>query len=171
MRKGKIINNKKGFSIIPAILILAGILVVAGGVTYFMKKGKNESIQPKVQTAQEQHIDETKDWKTYNSSKYGFEFKYPQSYVLESDSDTIILKPQNINAIFRIDVLPGSKQDFSKFEVFGKTIDGLNIYLGESMPPSYTYLVIKNNMWFSFGFDNIDQKELSNILNTLKFIK
>ena len=57
-------KNTKGF--VNIIVIIAVLVVIAGGVYFVTKKSSVGN--------------DIADWKTYHSEKYGFEFKYPASW-------------------------------------------------------------------------------------------
>ena len=61
-------NGAGGFSAIILVVII--VLAVVGGGLVAWKLG---------------WIDETANWKTYTNDDYGFEFKYPQAWELNSD--------------------------------------------------------------------------------------
>jgi len=61
-------SSQSGFSAIILVVII--VLVVVGGGLVAWKQG---------------WINETANWKTYTNSDYGFEFKYPQTWELNSD--------------------------------------------------------------------------------------
>lgn len=73
--------NQKGF-IKDVIIIVLAILLLGGGYFYFSKKpayapAGSSNIDQKV-------ADETADWKVYTDIKWGFSFKYPENYRLNS---------------------------------------------------------------------------------------
>jgi preprotein translocase subunit YajC len=94
-------KNNKGIAPILTVLIIVGVLVLGGGIYYFLVRNP----QKPVACTQEVKIcpdgsavgrtgpncefppcpDQTADWKTYADSDYGFEFKYPQTWELNSD--------------------------------------------------------------------------------------
>jgi len=59
-------KNNKGVAPILMVLIIVGVLALGGGIYYFLVKN-------------------SQNWKTYTNSDYGFEFKYPQTWQLNSD--------------------------------------------------------------------------------------
>ena len=65
---------------ITIIIVLAVVLI--GGIFsyqyYYLPKQENQTEIPEIKTPEIQK-DETADWKTYRSEKYGFEVKYPSS--------------------------------------------------------------------------------------------
>ena len=64
-------SSQSGFSAIILVVII--VLVVVGGGFVAWKQG---------------WINETANWKTYTNSDYGFEFKYPQTWELNSDASS-----------------------------------------------------------------------------------
>lgn len=69
--------KNKGFTSIAIILIVVGILAVAGGVYWW----QNDSINKLI------FGEQSNGWKTYRNEEYGFEVKYP--------SDSLIKKPES----------------------------------------------------------------------------
>ncbi len=72
----------KGIAPIAIILIIAGVLVLAGGGFYLYQKSnsKNQNTESPVQNQQQTAADETANWKTYKNDQYGFEVKYPSDW-------------------------------------------------------------------------------------------
>ena len=59
-------KNDKGIASILVVLIIVGVLVLGGGIYYFL-------------------VENSQNWKTYVNNDYDFEFKYPQTWELNSD--------------------------------------------------------------------------------------
>ena len=67
--------NRKGITPIVIILIIVGVLVLAGGVWYWQNQKEKEGPKPGEITT-----DETANWKTYRNEEHGLEFKYPEDW-------------------------------------------------------------------------------------------
>lgn len=110
-------NSQKGIAPIIIVLILAIILAGAGDAYYFkQQQSKSSSV-----------LDETADWKTYQNTKYGFEFKYPKEYVFSSSEAGGAFSPGYIPICSR-DTLacvsyPSTKFTNSNFEGAAFAID------------------------------------------------
>jgi hypothetical protein len=84
---GKIkVYLSKGISPVTTIIIIAviGILTTAGILVYIYLW---HPVEP--QTQQNSNNSETADWKTYRNEELGFEFKYPENWVIEKTSNYI----------------------------------------------------------------------------------
>ena len=68
-------ENNKGY--MSVIVIIALVVIVAG---YFVFYKKSVPVAQQPIPAQK---DQTTDWKTYKNDKYGFEFKYPSTYLVK----------------------------------------------------------------------------------------
>jgi hypothetical protein len=98
-------NNQKGFANIILIGVII-ILVVVGGYFLWSQKSKPAVEQP-VQTPTITQTDttittpttndKTANWKTYTNSKYGFEFKYPASFMGPEERSLLQSKGVNID--------------------------------------------------------------------------
>lgn len=83
---------QKGFAPILILVEILVIMAVAGGVYYFAKfqsvKPQNSLVsqtsQPTINPQPTQTSNETVSWKTYTNTKYGFTFRYPPFWDLET---------------------------------------------------------------------------------------
>lgn len=83
--------GRQGFSPILAVVIVGLVLVAAVGLVVYLQT--SEPAQPEQATGiPSQNQDMTAGWQTYTNTEYGFEFKYPKEWTLESpNSETINL--------------------------------------------------------------------------------
>jgi hypothetical protein len=76
-------NLKKGFAVVPIIIILA-VLIIGSGAYYFV------------------HKDSISSWKTYTNTQYGFAFQYPSTLnVSENKPYEITLKDSQGKEVVR----------------------------------------------------------------------
>lgn len=94
--------TKKGFTVIEGVVIVALILVVVGIVSMSKKKTGSTTTIPAATNSVTPNIDETADWKTYTNTKYGYSFKYPNSWnFMESpDKTRVIATPGDIDPVY-----------------------------------------------------------------------
>ncbi len=71
-------NNQK---VITNIVLAVAVIAIIGiaGYSAWSKKSNTNITEPLSTKA------DTSNWKTYTNTKYGFEFKYPQDWVLETN--------------------------------------------------------------------------------------
>jgi hypothetical protein len=82
--------NQKGFANIILVIIIV-ILAVAAGYFVLVKK----SVTPK-NSPQTSQLSENANWKTYQNSKFGFVFKYPDEFVtVNADNFEQLLTDKN----------------------------------------------------------------------------
>ena len=140
--------KQKGFT---PIIILIGILIVAliGSGAYYLGNKKAPlpspspvSVQP---SSTSSSSDETLNWKTYKNDKYGIEFQYPDSWMLDDhealsinlpdqsknfvqinitneastrDDELNSCQPGKASAVYQVGKLRDSQQTFEKFVDF-----------------------------------------------------
>ncbi|MFH0852219.1 MAG: hypothetical protein V1845_01255 [bacterium] len=118
-------SSQSGFSAIVLAVII--VLAVVGGGLLAWKQGWIPEFFVATETPTPTPAsDETADWKTYTNNDYGFEFKYPQIFFLDSqlvdlgdgsygfDSQT-----KQLNS----DVSPGATHLYVNFAKFSSLID------------------------------------------------
>jgi hypothetical protein len=126
---------------------------------------------------------DTSNWKTYTSSQYGFEFKYPAEAFVNEDytkavSNFLVTQSDNEN-LFSVQVYPIQKEEdiktwvdnFSSKISYSITPIKLNGYdafyaLSNSSVADSFYIIKNGNQIFLFDNAGIDPKE---ILSTFKF--
>lgn len=81
-------KHSRGFATFIFLAIGLVVLIGASGVTYkyIVKKEAKERARTDIVTQATEQIvkDETSDWETYRNEKYGFEFKYPSNWEINS---------------------------------------------------------------------------------------
>jgi hypothetical protein len=99
---------KKKF-LIPLIIIV-GILIIGGGIfAYF------QFFREGAKTGGEEQKNEIADWKTYKNEEYGFEFKYPDDWIVE---DGIADETESIKKGYWIEV--SHSEEVGEAEIYGK---------------------------------------------------
>lgn len=85
--------SKQGFA--PLLIIILIALIVGGGAYYFSKKSeapgqvKKENNTQTTTSATSTSNTQKIGWKTYSNSEYGFEFKYPNNWILSENANNI----------------------------------------------------------------------------------
>lgn len=156
-------NKNKGFIGIGLLVaIVLGIVVVGGGAYYLGKGGSKqevkspENILPKVENKNTttNTVVIPSDWKTYSNTEVGFEFKYPPSVVIDTDSSHgssstslgfrgivknaygVVEKPQSLDDAANIDIkihtINGNPGIVSSVNVDGRDSRVICDYIGGS---------------------------------------
>lgn len=122
-------NSKKGF-VIPIIIAIVAIFAIGGGYYYtqksdFLKDDKKENVvtdNSKITST----TDETKDWKTYTNTAFGFEIKYPTDWILDEKENSLIKN----GYVLKIIIMDGMDVPITKGEgvLEEKEITGFNIF-------------------------------------------
>jgi hypothetical protein len=79
-------TKKQGF-IMPIVLAIIAVALIGGGAYYFIKQKQSTTpVLPEqtTPTSAETQSSVPSDWKTYRNEQYGFEFKYPPTFVVET---------------------------------------------------------------------------------------
>lgn len=118
-------SSQSGFSAIILAVII--ILVVAGGGFIAWKQGWMPKYFVATQTPTPALTsDETANWKTYVNDDYGFEFKYPQTFFLDSqfiDLGDGSYGLDNQTKQLNSDVSPSATHLYVNFAKFSSLID------------------------------------------------
>lgn len=121
-------KNNRGLTPIIIILIVACVLVLAGGGWYAYQKakisaGSGSALGGKIQAPaqNQQAVDETSNWKTYKNDQLGFEFKYPSNWQYEEESQEGILPAYK--ALIAINFTDSSS---SEIQIYLKVLDAKN---------------------------------------------
>ena len=76
-------------------MIIIVIVLSQRSYQFCLLKTQTPVVEPAVaqpvHKLQGQPVDETAGWKTYTNTKYGFEFKYPQSYSIQDIKEGIMV--------------------------------------------------------------------------------
>ncbi len=132
--------NKKGFSLIVIILIIVGVLAVAGGVYYYGFLNKKAEPVACTQEAKQcsdgsyvsriglncefaECSDITKDWQTYNNVSEKYSFKYPPEWNAATN------KYNNKNALFGPNAGEDSGLGGVEFSEYAGTVDAFMKYM------------------------------------------
>ena len=169
--------NKKYLKTLIVILIICGLSAM--GYFYFSKIqttnhvvinqsdvksiNTNTAINANTNTTQpvrtKEEVIDTSEWKTYKSEEYGFEFKYPKEFKLDSfkDQDVIGLDPGLPKGI----ILYGDERDMATYDLkpqFAITITNINEKITDlkqwsttNYPSDYIkkYIKIGNNVFLN----------------------
>jgi len=184
--------NQKGFI---NILVVIGIIILAGAAGYFALVKKQEPIPQQI-TAE----DETTNWKTYSNEKYGFKFKYPLDLIVfedgpynsQSGTQPNSLETVSVGQFVNIEIFnpgivkndydwperpcgewsfsPDDKPLLSEPIIFAdyKT---LHVVTRTSSETSDYYCVNYPQNPLVISFDQTQENQVKKILSTFKFIK
>ena len=183
-------SNAKLIIVIAIIVVI--VAITAGVVGYLFAKKTNAPAtepvatqpvavqQPTTEAVVTQPADETADWKTYTNTKYGFEFKYPQSYSIQDIKEGIVAVksmsnsgPANLNvqinqegslnSLSLDEIMQAKLKSSSTANVQKITIAGQPAYEGVSlgMVSSYAVYLKNGNNFFELMFDTGNRNTLA----------
>lgn len=180
------------------LLIVAVFLVGILAIGYFWYQNKQTPVPVKSQNLTvASSTNEFADWKTYTNEEYGFEFKYPNDWILEADRDGVSLdSPENFrNPNRRIEILIAYDKNLNNLNA-KQYYDGVNGIKAFDNPTEDREVIVGNQKAYELypttgefpgelviipkeqifiRFDTVLIKEntdvvLSQILSTFKFI-
>lgn len=135
-------SRQEGF--VPLVLlIIIAVVVIGGSVYYYSQKVPNTEVKT---TNQATTTVQTVGWKTYSNTKYGFEFKYPQTFEVQG-TDVISIAPKDYVGDGYIFTIRSS--DNSYYEQFSK--DAISNKISESSYILGNITAQKINAKFDFG--------------------
>jgi hypothetical protein len=190
-------KNKKGNAVIVGIIILV-VVIVAGTVGYLSAKKTIAPVAPE-QIAKKVGDNPASNLQTYRNEKYGFEFQYPNGWIVREDNFSSV--GEGLNDSFQVAIYSGDKKESFNVTVSDKApsayiyegekkkviIDGLEYtaYLfpngsecfGDNIQPEQCkemdIPLQKNGKWFVFGgggeYTNLLSDQFLKIISTFKF--
>jgi hypothetical protein len=174
--------SPKRFAPITILLIIVGILLVAGGGYYAVKKFQKPEVQVCTQEAKQcpdgsyvgrtgpkcefavcpgAKADETANWKTYRNETYGFEFNYPTYLTLKKEStDTVSLIRGSLLEYHSFEFSPDPTNAFwGAFLVY----DINNFWVYSDAEYSWVFYDLLASKWYVSGEANIGAHNLPRI--------
>jgi hypothetical protein len=165
-------GKQKGF-VIPLIIAIVAIFAVGGGYYYtqkgnFLKDDKKGNVvidDSKIAST----ADETKDWKTYKSEEYGFEFKYPADWTYRENNLSGGSTGFKFSVCFNPEPLPSDNCKNALLVIADKTT-----YIGQHLKETYFDLTlsnswINNNYAYFFAIIDGNSSNFNKIISTFKF--
>lgn len=175
-------KTPKHFGLILGLLIL--LLAVGAFAYYTVIK------EPATDNPQDVVADETKDWKTYRNEEYGFEFKYPENFII--DQKRMLIAPNTIiilrDNFLDIDFVINNEDKFQaqKADVKSSRIEDLKmspitgmvpvivVYGGSEGLSQYRIFIPDKKLDILFTYLPENERESLNlkdqILSTFKFV-
>ena len=125
---------KKNKGIILGVIIL--IIIIAGFFIWKQRwlEGFYGKISMPVVSPTNFPVDETNDWKTYESENYGFKIKYPSDLII-SEGDSVFFSLQNKDSLLQFPVIAIKKIEIKNDENFENIILENTVFDASGMSP------------------------------------
>lgn len=167
---------------------LLGLAIVAGAYYYQVSQYQPDITPPAHHP--KQVVNDSNTWKTYTNNQFGFEFKYPSYWILQTDPDGVGFAAEGADSAHPtppplVISFDGTKftdivrwannqyPDRNEKNIQTTQIAGQDAVRIEDlliMGAFYEYAFIKNGILFRFKFNSVSDGETNQILSTFKFI-